>query len=179
MRKLLIILERALRGMAQSAEGQALSPQVQDYNPVGAFANGRLVVNAKSAGGFQATMTTILILLLSMLHPGKARGQWEVQRPRLPGTGTAAVVSLSLVSVAFGNQSVATTSAAQSLTLTNTGNATLTITSLAVTGTNARAFAQTNNCGSSVAAGANCTISVTFMPTAAGTRSGTLAAAQK
>ena len=63
-----------------------------------------------------------------------------------------------------------TTSGAQGFTLTNTGNATLTISSMAVTGTNAGDFAQTNTCGSSVAAGATCTISVTFTPTASGSR---------
>jgi hypothetical protein len=85
-------------------------------------------------------------------------------------TGTAAVVSLSPTSLAFGNQSVGTTSTAQTVTLSNTGNAALSITSLALTGTNASDFAQTNTCGSSVAASANCTISVTLTPSASGTR---------
>ena len=44
------------------------------------------------------------------------------------------------------------------------------VTSIAVSGANASDFAESNSCGSSVAAGANCTISVTFKPTAAGTR---------
>jgi hypothetical protein len=35
-------------------------------------------------------------------------------------------------------------------------------------------FAETNNCGSSVAAGGNCTIGVTFSPPATGQFSGTL-----
>ena len=46
----------------------------------------------------------------------------------------------------------------------------MTITSIAVTGTNAGDFDQTNTCGSSVPAGGNCTISVTFTPTAIGSR---------
>jgi hypothetical protein len=92
------------------------------------------------------------------------------QTVSLSGTGTAAVVSLSATRLAFGNQSVGTTSAAQSLTLSNTGNAAFSITSLALTGTNAGDFAQTNTCGSSVAAGGNCTISVTFTPLASGSR---------
>ena len=86
------------------------------------------------------------------------------------GTGTAAVASLSPTSLAFGNQSVGATSAAQTVTLSNTGNAALSITSLALTGTNPSDFAQTNTCGSSVAAGNSCTISVTFKPTASGSR---------
>jgi hypothetical protein len=80
------------------------------------------------------------------------------------------VDSLSPTSLAFGNQSVGTPSTAQTLTLSNTGNATLSITSLALTGTNASDFAQTNTCGSSVAANAHCTISVTFTPSASGSR---------
>ena len=92
------------------------------------------------------------------------------QTVSLSGTGTAALVSLSPTSLAFGNQSVGTPSTAQTVTLSNTGNATLSITSLALTGTNASDFAQTTTCGSSVAAGAHCTISVTFKPSASGSR---------
>ena len=90
----------------------------------------------------------------------------------LSGTGTssAPAVSLSPTSLAFGSLAVGTASTAQTITLTNSGNAALSVTSIAVSGTNASDFAETNNCGSSVAAGANCTISVTFKPAAAGTR---------
>jgi len=56
------------------------------------------------------------------------------------------------------------------LTLTNDGDADLTVTTINATGP----FSQTNTCGSSVAAGANCTISVTFNPTTAGASAGTL-----
>src|SRR5208282_3531566 len=91
------------------------------------------------------------------------------QTVSLSGTGTAAVASLSPSSLSFASQAVGATSAAQTITLNNTGNAALTLTSVALTGTNPSDFAQTNNCGSSVAAGANCTISVTFTPAAMGT----------
>jgi hypothetical protein len=66
------------------------------------------------------------------------------------------------------------TSAPQAVTLTNTGGATLNITSLAVTGANASDYSQTGNCGSSIAAGANCTIAVLFTPSAAGARAAAL-----
>jgi hypothetical protein len=92
------------------------------------------------------------------------------QSVSLSGTGTAALVSLSPTSLAFGSQSVGVTSAAQTVTLSNTGTAALSITSLALTGANASDFAQTNTCGSSVAAGSSCTISVTFTPAASGSR---------
>ena len=38
-----------------------------------------------------------------------------------------------------------------------------------MTGTNAASFAQSNNCGNSLAAGGNCTIAVRFTPPATGT----------
>src|SRR5256884_4260307 len=46
----------------------------------------------------------------------------------------------------------------------------LSVSSIAVTGTNTGDFAETDNCGGSVAAGASCTINVTFTPGAAGSR---------
>ena len=89
----------------------------------------------------------------------------------LSGTGTLATVSLSPSSLSFGNQSVNTTSGVLSATLTNGGNAALSLSSIALTGTNPGDFAQTNTCGTSVAAGASCSISVTFDPTATGSLS--------
>jgi hypothetical protein len=56
------------------------------------------------------------------------------------------------------------------VTLSNSGNGAMTLRSIVASGD----FAETNTCGASVAAGANCTISVTFKPTAGGTRNGTL-----
>ena len=83
---------------------------------------------------------------------------------------TAPVVSLSPTSLNFGSMYVNKTTPAQKVTLTNTGNSTLSITSIAASGD----FAQTNTCGSSVAAGGNCIISVTFRPTTTGTRTGAI-----
>ena len=99
------------------------------------------------------------------------------QTVSLSGTGTAALASLSPTSLAFGSQSVGTSSTAQSLTLSNTGNAALSITSLALTGTNASDFAQSNTCGSSLAAGANCTIVVMFTASVTGTEAASLSIA--
>jgi hypothetical protein len=93
------------------------------------------------------------------------------QSVALSGTGVAPSVTLGGNSISFGNQNVGTTSGVQMVNLSNTGTATLTIASISIAGANAGDFAQTNTCGGSVAAGANCSISVTFKPTAAGTRS--------
>lgn len=92
------------------------------------------------------------------------------QTVALTGTGVAPAVTLGATNVAFGNQLVGTSSAAQVVGLTNTGTATLTISSITITGANSGDFSQTNTCGSSVAAGANCSISVIFKPTATGNR---------
>src|SRR5439155_21054437 len=77
-------------------------------------------------------------------------------------------------SLTFASQTVETTGAAQAVTLSNPGTASLSMSGVAVTGTNSGDFGQTNNCGTSVAAGAQCTINVTFTPTASGTRTATL-----
>jgi hypothetical protein len=94
----------------------------------------------------------------------------------LTGTGETAtrIVSLSATGLTFTNQMVGLTSPAQVITLNNTGNSALTLSGVAFTGTNASEFAETDNCGGSVAAGASCAINVTFSPTATGTRTGTL-----
>jgi len=63
------------------------------------------------------------------------------------------------------------------VTLGNSGTGPLTITSITIGGTNAAQFTQTNNCGTSLAAGANCTVTVTFRPpanTARGNKTATL-----
>jgi hypothetical protein len=91
----------------------------------------------------------------------------------VPGAATFSVllqvpmVSLSSGSLTFPSQWIGTTSAAQNLTLTNTGSAPLAISSIATNGD----FAQMNACGTSVAAGGNCTITLSFTPTSLGARS--------
>jgi hypothetical protein len=94
----------------------------------------------------------------------------------LSGAGMAPNFSIPS-NLTFGNQLVGTTSAAQVVTLTNTGTATLTIASITVTGANGSDFAKSDNCGSSVPAGMNCTLNVTFAPTTTGLRTGTLSMA--
>jgi len=78
----------------------------------------------------------------------------------------APAVTLSKSSVAYGSVNVGSTSNSQTVTMTNTGSVALTITSITVTGTNASQFVFANNCGTSLAAGANCSIHGHFAPTA-------------
>jgi Abnormal spindle-like microcephaly-assoc'd, ASPM-SPD-2-Hydin len=74
--------------------------------------------------------------------------------------GGSAKASLSPTSLTFATQALGTTSASQPITLSNTGATALTINSIVATGD----FAQTNNCGASLAIGKNCTINVSFSP---------------
>jgi hypothetical protein len=88
----------------------------------------------------------------------------------LAGVGTVPGASLSPSSLTFSGQLISTPSSAQTVTLTNPGTGALAVDSITVTGD----FADTDTCGSTVEAGGNCTISVTFTPTAGGSRTGTL-----
>jgi len=90
------------------------------------------------------------------------------QKVTLNGTATAPVVGLSPKALTFGTQAVGTTSSVQAVTLTNQGTTTLTINSILPSGD----FAQTNTCAGTLAAGENCTINITFSPTAGGARGG-------
>jgi hypothetical protein len=84
-----------------------------------------------------------------------------------------AVVALSPPSLNFGNQTVGIPSSPQTETLTNTGNATLNITSISA-GANNGSVSATSTCGSSLAPGASCTVSLSWIPGVPGPMSGRL-----
>jgi hypothetical protein len=91
------------------------------------------------------------------------------QTASLKGTGVAAT-TLTPLSVNFGNQAVATVSPTRTVTLTNNQSVPLGSVSISATGD----FGQTSNCGTLLGGNSSCSISVTFMPTAKGTRTGSL-----
>jgi hypothetical protein len=87
---------------------------------------------------------------------------------------------LSLASFNFGNQIIGSASSAQIETLTNTASIDMALNSIAIAPTAATAgeFNQTGTtCGSSLAAGASCTINLTFTPGQTGPRAATLTVA--
>ena len=88
-------------------------------------------------------------------------------------SGGSSSLSASPSSVSFGNQTVGSTSSAQTVTVSNSGTVAASVSSVSASGQ----FSQTNTCGSSIAAGGSCTVSVKFAPTASGTASGTLSVA--
>jgi Beta-propeller repeat/Cep192 domain 4/Abnormal spindle-like microcephaly-assoc'd, ASPM-SPD-2-Hydin/HYDIN/CFA65/VesB-like, Ig-like domain len=92
------------------------------------------------------------------------------QKIALSGTGIVVGVTLSPQSLTFASQNLNTTSTAKTVTLTNSGQDPLDFTGIVATGD----FVETNTCGSSLAAGANCTVSVKFTPSLSGTRTGSV-----
>ena len=92
------------------------------------------------------------------------------QKVPVSGTGLAPAVSMKPSSLTFADQLLGSSSASQSITITNTGQATLNISSIAPAGANAGDFSLTNTCGTSLGVNATCTITATFAPTAAWSR---------
>src|SRR5437763_11999848 len=87
----------------------------------------------------------------------------------------APAVTFTPTSLTFGAQAIGTTSAPQSITVANTGDAPLFINSAATRGANPLDFTEVNDgcSGLTLAPGTSCSVSITFSPTATGTRSGT------
>jgi hypothetical protein len=84
--------------------------------------------------------------------------------------------SLSASSLSFATQKVGTTSASKTVMLTNTGNTPLTLGTLTVSGNFALVSGSGTTCSNNVtvAAGASCSINVTFKPTAKGNNTGSV-----
>ena len=79
--------------------------------------------------------------------------------------------TISTASLSYSDTVVGTPSASQTVTLNNIGTAPLTITNIVPSGD----FSQTNTCPGTLPAGQNCVATVTFSPTATGTRTGSVA----
>jgi phospholipase C len=80
-------------------------------------------------------------------------------------TGAGATLTESPTSLAFGSQPLQSTSAPKSFTISNPGSAPVSITGIAISGPqDFGEFAETNNCGASLAANSSCTVNVTFAP---------------
>jgi hypothetical protein len=102
-----------------------------------------------------ANSTTLQNISQQVLHSGAAPG-----------------VSLTHTSLYMGTEFVNKLSTPGKVVLTNTGSGTLAISSIGVGGVNNTSFPLSENCGSTLAAGASCTLTIYFKPTASGTRSG-------
>jgi trimeric autotransporter adhesin len=129
---------------------------------VGSVANGA-AINTATAGTFA--------FAVSATDAAGNTATGSVSYTVLPST---AAFTTTPTSLNFGSQKVNVASAPRPVTVTNTGQAALPLTSITISGRNSSQFSQTNNCGTSLALGAACTINVVFRPTSARTRSATL-----
>lgn len=97
------------------------------------------------------------------------RGVWEI--PLLSAGTASTAATVSPASLDFGNQQAQTVSAPSTVTVTVSGALDLNVTNTSVTGDfNLGA----NTCTGSIAAGATCTVAVSFAPSTTGLRTGTL-----
>jgi List-Bact-rpt repeat protein/ASPM-SPD-2-Hydin domain-containing protein/centrosomal CEP192-like protein len=103
---------------------------------------------------------------------GTIQGQLSsvgVARVTLLGTGIAAV-GVSPTALDFGSVAIGSSSAAQHVTITNNQAAALAVSGVAASG----GYLPTNNCPTSLAAGASCTIDIVFKPAYKGSIPGAL-----
>ncbi len=90
-------------------------------------------------------------------------------------TGSTTTVSVTPTSATFPSTNVGVVSATKAvITLKNTGTTVETISSAALSGAAASSYSDTTTCGSTLAAAASCTYTVSFKPQSAGTLTATL-----
>jgi hypothetical protein len=144
--------------------------------------SGDFAISANTCGSTLAASTSCtLSVTFTPTVAGARSGTLSItdnvgtQTAQLSGVGNApATDTLSTTSLTFATQQITTTSAAQQVTLTNSGGVALTLITASITPGNSSDFNVTNNCGNSLAANSSCAMSVTFTPTAVGTRTATL-----
>jgi predicted NUDIX family NTP pyrophosphohydrolase len=160
------------------------TPQIGDMNGDGildlvlANSNGPVILLGKGDGSFQKgilfpTITANAETIADFNGDGRldlaVGGYSSGQVPILLQT----TVSLAPASIDFGQQMVGT-SMMMSATLANFGPTDVTLAKIAVSGPNAKDFKASNTCTKTLTAGSNCTITVTFTPSATGGRSANL-----
>jgi hypothetical protein len=117
-----------------------------------------LVALPTAAGAFSATLT---------FASNASNGNAAVG---LSGTAAAPAPALTAnpSAVAFGTQTIGAAAVTQNVTLANTGNVVITFNNIGLTASGSNNFTLgANNCGATLAVGANCSVPVRFAPTAA------------
>jgi hypothetical protein len=151
--------------LAQTATAQNVSTTPEPASTIGVPTTTARLTTTPTAG---ATST---------LRPTATSAPSATSVPQ-PTTVAVASAMVEPATIAFGSIKKGTASAPRTLLLKNTGNAPLTINEVAIGGVNAADFARVaggaDNCGTSLAPGASCTITLTFTPSAAGQRTGQL-----
>jgi hypothetical protein len=116
----------------------------------------------------RSTLTIATTARAAASTPGASRvaSAPKAVSPAAAGSG----IALFPTSLNFGTQTVSTTTPPQFAYLTNIGTGALALVSFTASGD----FTAVNNCGSTLAIGATCAVAVSFSPTLAGSRTGTL-----
>jgi trimeric autotransporter adhesin len=118
---------------------------------------------AGTLAGFSAVRGYDQATGLGSLNVANAVNSWPSIAPYAAFSATA---------LTFASTSEGFASASQVVTLKNSGKAALSLSGtglgITITGTYASSFSQTNTCGTSVAAGASCPVTVVFKPAAIG-----------
>ena len=130
-----------------------------------------LTLVAAGTGKSRRGLATASIVLAAYVTVQSGCGGGTASTSSSTSSGAATPsITVTPSTVSFGAQTVQTTSAPQTVSVTSSGTMAVAIAGISTTGD----FAQTNTCPSSLAGGAGCSIALTFTPTAAGARSGTL-----
>ncbi|MFL6631574.1 MAG: choice-of-anchor D domain-containing protein [Massilia sp.] len=132
--------------------------------PAGASCTVTVTANASTNGAFSGNLS---------LASNASNGAVTIA---LSGTvaAPAPAVAANPSAVAFGTQTIGAPAATQTVTLANTGNVALTLNGIAVSGASTVTIAN-KTCGTTLAVGANCTVTLAFAPTASGAAAATLA----
>jgi Tol biopolymer transport system component len=154
--------DRLTKQTRRISEGIAGAEANADSAAPALSADGGLIVFGSKANNFG--------LIDTNFDPSASRGGDVYLRERPPATN----LTVSPKSLAFGNRVINTTSAPKAITVTNISTAPVAITGVNLAGANPGQFARTHNCGSSLAAGAKCTVNVVFKPTSLGAKSASL-----
>ena len=159
---------------ATGASGYALYVGTTGVGSYNIYYNTSLITTTSQAVTGLPTSGTIYVRLWSVV------GGFDtfVDYTYTGGTAAALTVTLSPTSLAFNNETVGSTTAAQTVTVKNTGTSTVTLTSETITGTNSGSFLKSaTTCGSTLAAAATCTVSVEFKPATTGALTASLSVA--
>ena len=141
-------------------------PTISKYDP-----NGLLIWQQPFEGPSHQPATPTAITI------GGDGGLFVTGTTIMNGTPTAITIDyvqdaakLTPASLTFANQILGTQSPGKTVTLKNTAEQSLQITSITVDGD----FHQTNRCPATLAPGASCAVTITFLPTKLGAHNGTL-----
>jgi len=167
--------------LASSGENSTLggsvtfTATVTGTNPTGnvIFRDGATVIGTVALQNGVATLTVSSLgagqHVVTAEYAGDGTNQAVTSTSIFQQVSVPAALSPNPASLSFGGQSMNTTSPAQTVTFINGGASALTVTSV----TASTYFAVSHNCAS-VAGGASCSATVTFLPSVEGVLSGTL-----